>query len=154
MAVDYGYIMSFDNSSGLPPQVVAALNNNFYHLANMFEDPQIVMASGSELPEPRTTESLFYDDDSGNLYIWKLFKGDPYANPPTQDEWGWGALDSGIIHVDDNDPDGSSYRRNQEIIWYDESHHTFYLWYRPPNMAGDPNWWSLEDIIRNVVGGI
>ena len=54
MADDYGYILSFNNSSGLPPDVVAKLNNNFYHLKNMFTDPEIVMAAGVELPDPLT----------------------------------------------------------------------------------------------------
>ena len=148
MANDSGYIINFDNSSGLPPQVVAALNNNFRYLVNRFQDPNITAVSGVNPPKPRNNETLFYKIDNGDLYIWKHF--DENQDYGIEDHWDWSKLDIGLIHVENSAPSSSTFVRQDEVIWYDTLHHDIYFWYEPQGAMGGARWYSIAEIIRGV----
>lgn len=81
------YIVSIDQTSGLPPSVVNVLNGNFWNLLGMIEDPEIVMVAGINAPDPRTDETLWYKTDTGGLYIWSLTHAS--TGPGDPDVWGW-----------------------------------------------------------------
>ena len=50
---DNGYIMSFSSADSMEPRAAAKLNNNFRFLLSQIKDPEIVMAAGYTLPDPR-----------------------------------------------------------------------------------------------------
>ena len=151
MADDYGYILSFNNSSGLPPDVVSKLNNNFYHLKNMIKDPEIVMTAGIELPDPRTVETLFYKTDTGQLYIW----ADEQLPGQSAPEKTWVPVDLGFIRVEDiSSPASDDPSTHGERIWYNENTKQFYILTQTMHSEGHPlrlGWWSLEDYVRSIV---
>lgn len=77
------YIVSIDQTSGLPPAVINMINSNFWNLLDMFEDPEIVMVAGVNAPDPRTNETIWYKTDTGALNIW---------SKQDDDSWGWTTL--------------------------------------------------------------
>lgn len=154
MANDSGYIINFDNSSGLPPQVVAALNNNFRYLVNRFQNPAVIFEAGVNPPSPRNNATLFYKTDNGDLYIWKHFNAIPNPDPNVQtplvpEHWAWDKTDVGLIHVDISDPGFDQYVRQDEVIWYNTVTNNIFFWYTMPNASG-PDWHSIAEIIQGV----
>ena len=142
-------IVDFNNSDGLPPDVVRKLNNNFWHVVMKMFDPDVVMVSGATLPEPRTNETLFYNTVTGELYIWFYHENfDP--NVYTEPYWGWKLVDIGFIHVENDNPGHSSYIRQREFIWYDTSTATIYLWFKPSGQMS-AGWHSLKQAVDGYI---
>jgi len=137
-------IVDFNNSDGLPPDVIKKLNNNVFQLAQKISDPQIVMVSGVEFPDPRTDETLFYKTDTGDLYIWA------HVDEGSPDEWEWLKIDLSGIHVDTAPPGQSQYNRRQEFLWFDVTHETLYIW---TQLSQDPgaSWYTIPDIINDNI---
>ena len=83
------YIVSIDQTSGLPPAVVNMINGNFWNLLDMLEDPEVVIVAGVNAPDPRTDETIWYKTDTGALSIWsRTHVADPDV-PGDEDVWGW-----------------------------------------------------------------
>jgi len=138
-----GNIVDFNNSDGLPPTVVQKLNNNFWHVVKKIIEPSIVVVAGSTAPNPRTDETLFYNTDTGELYIWNQY----------ENTWGWNKIDIGYIHVDQHTPMDSTYTRKGEVLWVSLDYSTLspiYIWSK--NVQTDTwEWIPLETFIVNVV---
>lgn len=141
-------ISDFNSSDGLPPWVVQKLNGNFWNIINKIVDPDVVMVSGTKFPNPRTDESLFYNTNTGNLYIW---------NKVSTTTWDWQLIDIGYIHVDQTNPFNSQYTRSDEFLWIDTSglgsyNTALYIWSTLPGNNGDvTTWHSLGEIIAKLV---
>lgn len=149
MANDAGYIMSFDNTSGLTPQVVAALNNNFRVLMNRIQDPEIVMVSGINPPDPRTNETMFYKTDTGEIFIW----AEETRGAVT--EFNWVKVDLGFVRVEDNQiPASDEPSTWGERIWYNEQNDQFYILTKTLLSPNEPllryGWHSLESYVRTI----
>jgi len=141
---DMSNIVNFKNSDGLPPDVVLKLNHNFWHVVSKITDPEIIAVSGTTLPEPRTTETLFYNTDTGDLYVWgenEVLGG--------QVESGWQKVDMNLIHSEDSAP-ASDEHTHGEVIWYDTDAKEFYILTGSTALSLPVRWISLEAFIRAV----
>ena len=148
---DMSNIASFNNSDGLSPWIVQKLNNNFWSIVQKISDPEIVMVSGSTFPEPRTNEAMFYNTDTGDLYIWGEYIPAGEIDPVE----GWRKVDTGFIHVDPNPPGVSEYERTTEFIWIDQSNSVYnplYLWVG--NDVEGYGWMDIGSIITAKVFGL
>lgn len=143
-------IVDFNSSDGLPPWVVQKLNHNFWGVVQKIIDDQVVMVSGVTAPSPRTEETLWYNTETGDLYIWREFDG----------TWGWDKIDIGYIHVDPDIPSAAAVREDDPYIRKNE-----FLWITTnPNLTYDTNlfiwsvlpgsttatWHSLGEIIAAI----
>ena len=141
-------IVDFNNTDGLPPLVIQKLNNNFWNIIRKIVDPEVVMVSGSTLPNPRTNETLFYNNDTGDLYIWKKIDAS---------NWGWVLTDIGYIHIDDKAPYDPSctYTRVSEFIWINTtggSEGFVYFW--DGNDIEGYAWHSFKSLVELYVSEI
>lgn len=147
-----GYIMSFDNTNGLDPKVVAKLNNNFWYLANMFTDPEIVAVSSVNAPDPRTNETLWYKTDTGDLYIWSLFTPiDPDTLEQQDPEWRWTKIDLNLVELVDTAPANSVRDTNALIKYHVTSNGAMpYFWVDNGNEP-QAGWYSFLDLVTGWV---
>lgn len=146
-------IADFNPRDGLEPLVVQKLNNNFQSLLRMFMPLAINMVAQSEEPEPRTDETLWYDTDNGDLYIWAQGV-DPLTGQP-DGNWSWKKLDLNMVVIEDHspiDPFGPGYTPSEgQFLWYDTSTQKLWIWQRASYYQDDPGWETLESIIYNTV---
>ena len=137
-------IVDFNNSDGLPPEVIKKLNNNFWHAVNKIVEDQIVAVAGETAPDPRTDETLWYKTDTGDLYVWA-----EALLPGGQTEWGWMKIDLNLIHSEDSAP-VSDEQTHGEVFWYDTSSHEFYLLTGSTLASLPVRWVSLEMFVYQV----
>lgn len=142
---DMSNIASFNNSDGLSPWIVQKLNNNFWSIVQKISDPEIVMVSGSTFPEPRTNEAMFYNTDTGDLYIWGEYIPAGQSDPVD----GWVKTDLGCIRVEDRAP-ASDEQTLGEIIWYSRDERQFYILTSSTNFSLPLRWYSLESYIYAI----
>lgn len=140
-------IVDFNSSDGLPPWVIQKLNYNFWGVVQKIVDNEVVIVAGVTEPTPRTDETLWYNTETGDLYIWREFNG----------HWGWDKIDIGYIHVDPDTPpvaaarEENPYVRKNEFLWIAYgatlSHNTnLFIWTIAPG-SSSPNWYSLGFLI-------
>jgi hypothetical protein len=84
------YLANFQNSDGLDPIVIAKLNENFRAIIQMIPKNEVVMVAQALEPQPRTDETLWYNTDTGALYIW--------AYNSTSNEWEWTLLENTFLN--------------------------------------------------------
>lgn len=137
-------IVDFNNSDGLPPEVVKKLNNNFWHVVDKIRDPGIVMTSGATLPEPRTDEALFYNVEDGSLYIWSGYDG------PGSDGSEWQKVEQGFIRVEDRIPVSDEPSTHGEKVWYSTSDNQFYILAESSIASLPLRWYALDSYIAQV----
>ena len=148
---DNGYIMSFSSADSMEPRAAAKLNNNFRFLLSQIKDPEIVMAAGYTLPDPRVDETLFYQLDTGDLYIWsKFIPVDPETLEPQEPYWDWMKLDINTIEQVSVAPSGV--RDDKALVKYlvDPAGAMPFFWVD----AGDTpraGWYSLRDLVHGWI---
>ena len=126
--------MSFDNTCGLDPKIVAKLNNNFWYLANMFTDPEIVAVASVNPPSPRTNETLWYETTTGDLHLWSVVRYDESEDPDNPGEtivspvWDWLKLEVNLIHLSDEDPTANDVPDRTTVFWYNTETGNMFVW--------------------------
>lgn len=145
---DMTNIVDFNNSDGLPPLVIQKLNNNFWNVIHKIIEDEIVIVASVTAPEPRTDETLWYKNDTGELYIWREFDGN----------WGWDKIDIGYIHVDTVGPydSGVTYTRKNEFIWIATNPNhgispPIYFWGDDPRGEYGTGWYPFEFFVEMLV---
>ena len=153
-----GKILQFGFTDGLTPIIMRKLNSNFSILQDMIKDPQIVSVAGATAPDPRTDETLWYDTETGDLYIWA--QGVDTTTGLPDGNWSWKKLDLNIVRFGAGQPE--AYVSDGQMLYYDYEHHLLYVYtgmgYWEAGSPDDiyhettaPQWWTLEGFIEEVV---
>ena len=152
-------IVDFNMSDGLAPLIMQKLNANFRNLKDLIHDPEVVITSGATAPSPRTDETLWYNTETGDMYIWA--EGVNMTTGRPNGEWGWKKLELNIVSMGQGQPVPATASDGQ-MFYYDYEHHLLYVYtgmgYWEASSPEDiyhqtyaPQWWTLQDFIEEVV---
>lgn len=153
--INMANIVDFNNSDGIPPDVIKKLNNNMFELAQKITIPEIVMTAGIEFPEPRTDETMFYKTDTGDVYIWGL-ANQSLPGEQRSDKEQWVKVDLGNIRIEQGPPptvgdQRTDYQLTNEILWFSIDEKTLYILMEPERSSWNPNpvygWYSLYEVL-------
>lgn len=137
-------------SDGLAPAIMAKLNNNFRNLKNLIRDPEVNIVSGATAPSPRTDETLWYNTETGDMYIWA--EGFTPQTGEPNGEWAWRKMDTNLITFAPYSPSGENYYRSDgQVFWMDTTSGTLWVWCKSAYGPQVAKWMRFDDCILNAV---
>lgn len=140
-------IADFNPMDGLEPLVIQKLNNNFQSLLRMFMPLAINMVAQSEAPDPRTDETLWYDTDNGDLYIWAQV-WDPIAGSFT-DNWEWRKFLTDVLTLGVDDPAGNP--PEGAVLYFNTTTKRLWVYSKADSFSSVGDWHTLEDYITSII---